>query len=299
MTDPQQRTPQPPAEDGAFTERTPRIVAAAKLHRAAARRKAGRFLAEGENAVTSAVRYGNVLELFVTEQASQRFAPLLAEAQGRTRARVSPITDRAGDRLSETVHHTGLFALCADQLVELGQEQALLPRPTGSTLAVAVETSEPGNAGTLIRVADAFGAQGVLCAGECVDPQGGKAVRASAGSLFHLPVTRPRPVPDVLEWLRAQGYTVLATAMDAERSLIELGEEAAQWRRSGCSAPAPVLAGPVAWLFGNEAHGLGQWAHEADIRVRIPMAGRAESLNLATAASVCLYESARAHARLG
>ena len=261
-----------------FTERTPRIVNAAKLHRAATRRKTGRFLAEGENAVTAALARGEVLDLYVTESAWGRF-PFLQDVTG---AHVHLITERAADHLSETVTHTGLFALCANQMVDDGTLIASAAK-NGPLIAVPVETNEPGNAGTIIRVADAFGAGGVLFAGNTVDPQGGKAVRASAGSLFNLPVARNTSVVEVVEKLHEAEFQILATAADGDVTLHEAADPA-----NG------MLAQPTAWLFGNEAHGLGDWLDLADIRVSIPMRGHAESLNLATAASVCLYESSKA-----
>ena len=270
------------SEPEIFTERTPRIVAAAKLHRAAARRKAGRFLAEGENAVTSALEYGSVVEIFVTESASRRFSYLLDAVSS---VPISLISDRAADHLSETVTSTGLFALCNSQLAELSAV-VNSARTNLPLISVPVETAEPGNAGTLIRVSDALGAAGVVFAGQSVDPLGGKAVRASAGSIFHLPVAREAGVADIVDRLHEEGFTIMATAMDGDVSLDEAAE-----------APAgepPILAQPTAWLFGNEAHGLGHWQDLADLRVSIPMRGRAESMNLATAASVCLYESAKA-----
>ncbi|OOL26596.1 RNA methyltransferase, partial [Rhodococcus rhodochrous] len=116
-----------------------------------------------------------------------------------------------------------------------------------------------------------------------VDPHNGKCVRASAGSVFHLPVARERDTGTVLDALAAAGLQVLATAADGEVDLDEADE---------------LLAAPTAWLFGNEAHGLDPAvAARADHRVRIPIRGRAESLNLATAASICLYASARVQHR--
>lgn len=273
------------SEPEIFTERTPRIVAAAKLHRAAARRKAGRFLAEGENAVTSALNHGSVIEIFVTESAAQRFSFLL---DATTSAPINLISDRAADHLSETVTSTGLFALCHSQLSDLATvvDSAKKNLPL---ISVPVETGEPGNAGTLVRVSDALGAAGVVFAGQSVDPQGGKAVRASAGSIFHLPVAREAGVAEVIDRLHEEGFTVMATAMDGDVSL----EQAAVAE----PGEQPILAQPTAWLFGNEAHGLGQWQDLADLRVSIPMRGRAESMNLATAASICLYESAKALAK--
>ncbi|WP_010122115.1 TrmH family RNA methyltransferase [Corynebacterium nuruki] len=272
--------------DEPFTERTPRIVTAAKLHRAAARRKVGRFLAEGSNAVGSALRHGTVVEVYLTEDALDEFGRLLDGLTGESDrgTRVFLITDRAAAHISESVSTTGLFALCADQLVAAdglytGEEV------TTGCLAVPVETAEPGNAGALVRVADATGCDGVLFAGDSVDPQGGKAVRSSAGSLFHLPVARERSVPDVVDALHAHGYLVLATAGDGDISLDEA--------TASVDGGKPLLTQKVAWLFGNEAHGLGDWQDLADLRVSIPMQGKAESFNLVTAAAVCLYETAR------
>lgn len=264
--------------DDPFTERTPRIVNAAKLHRAAARKKAEAFLVEGENAVDAAVATGAAKDLFVTEQAAARYPEIVATA-GHMGVYVHPINERAAKHLSDTVTTTGLFALCEPVLWTVGR--AIQGRPR--LVCVPVETNDPGNAGTLIRVADAMGADAVVFAGETVDPQSSKAARASAGSLFHLPVARNTGVKDVLGQLRKAGLQILATAADGEVDLDEAGD---------------LLEKPTAWLFGNEAHGLGEeLLSAADHRVRIPIRGRAESLNLATAASICLYESAKAQAR--
>lgn len=258
--------------DSAFTERTPRIVNAAKLHRAANRKKAKQFLIEGENAVDAAVSTGAAVDVFVTEKAAERFGDIIT-ACGYTGVYVHPITDRAAKHLSDTATTTGLFALCKPVLWSAGK--ILNGKP--SLVSVPVLTSEPGNAGTLIRTSDAMGADGVIFAGETVDPLSCKVARASAGSLFHVPVARDPNIKDVLGQLRKSGMQIVATAADGEVDLAEAD-----------------LSQPTAWLFGNEAHGLGELLEEADMRVRIPLRGRAESLNLATAASICLYESAKA-----
>lgn len=262
--------------DNAFTERTPRIVNAAKLHRSKERKKAGKFIIEGENAVDAAVSTGAATDIFVTEAAAQRFDYILTAA-GYMDVYVHPITDKAARHLSDTATTTGLFALCKPVLWSAGKILAGKPR----LVSVPVLTSEPGNAGTLIRTSDAMGADGVIFAGgETVDPLGCKVARASAGSLFHVPpVAREQNIKDVLGQLRKSGMQILATAADGGE--VDLAEA--------------DLTQPTAWLFGNEAHGLGELLEEADVRVRIPIrGGRAESLNLATAASICLYESAQA-----
>ena len=260
------------------TERTPRVVSAVKLHRSAGRRKAGLFLVEGINCVEAAVGRGAATDIFVTESAAGRFAALLNTAASAG-VYIHPVTDKAGRQLSETVTPAGLVAVCRPVLT--GLDEALTANPR--LVAVPVETSEPGNAGTVIRVADAVGADSVIFTGDTVDPQNGKSARASAGSLFHLPVVRHHEHTDVIGRLRERGLTVIATAADGELSLDDAD---------------PVLAGPTAWLFGNEAHGLPEDLLEnADHRIHIPIRGRAESLNLATAAAICLYASARAQHR--
>ena len=102
--------------------------------------------------------------------------------------------------------------------------------------------ADPGNAGTVVRTSDAAGADAVVLAGEAVDPHNGKCVRASMGSLFHVPVAAHRDVDEVLDALRARGLTVLATAGDGDTVLDATADD--------------LLAGPTAWLFGSEAHGL-------------------------------------------
>lgn len=258
----------------ALSERNPRVVSAVKLQRAATRRKSGRFLAEGANAVTAALETGRVHELFYSLGAAERETALIAGAAADG-VRTTLVTDRAAEHLGETVTAPGLVAVC--ELVDVRLAEILDRGPR--MLAVPVEIAEPGNAGTLIRVADAVGADGVVLAGETVDPHNGKCVRASAGSLFHVPIARGRDITATLDAISAAGVTILATAANGEVDL---------------DAADDILTGPIAWLFGNEAHGLDPAvAARADHRIRIPIHGRAESLNLAAAAAICLYSSAR------
>ncbi len=148
--------------------------------------------------------------------------------------------------------------------------------------AVLVAVRDPGNAGTVLRTADAAGAGVLVLASDSVDPYNGKAVRASAGSLFHVPLVRGADLGATVQAARAAGLAVLAADASGETDLDDLADRGA-------------LAPPTAWLFGNEAHGLPpETARRADARVRIRIHGRAESLNLAAAAAVCLFASARA-----
>lgn len=244
------------------------MAAAVKLHRHVGRRRAARFLAEGPNLVEAALRRGVVSEVFATEDAVERFGGLLAGAP------VHLVTERAAKALSDTVTPVGLVAVCAMPDAPLADVLAADPR----LVAVAVETSEPGNVGTLIRLADAMGADAVILAGNSVDPYNGKCLRASAGSIFALPVVQESDVRALIDALREAGLTTRATTLDGELTLDDAD-----------------LSGPTAWMFGSEAHGLSaEVAAMADERVVIPMSGGAESLNVAAAAAICLYQSARA-----
>jgi TrmH family RNA methyltransferase len=264
--------------DAPYTERTPRVAAARGLLRRRDRERTGRFLVEGFQAVREAMRYGSVLELFLTESATNRH-PELRPAPG---ARVSMITERAAAGLSETATPQGIVAVCAT----LGQPAA--DALHGARLvAVLAAVADPGNAGTVIRVADAAGATTVLFAGDTVDPHNGKCVRASTGSVFHVSLGVEHDPRRAIAACHQAGLQVLAADAGTGRDLDDVVD-------------AGTLAAPTAWLFGNEAHGLDRELLEAaDQAVAVPLHGRAESLNLAAAAAVCLYASARAHRRGG
>jgi TrmH family RNA methyltransferase len=254
-----------------FTTRTPRVVAARRLQRRKDRDQTGRFLAEGPQAVRSALSAGVVLALFGTEAGLSRYAELAAEAP-----EVSVVDDEALTALTETVQPQGVVAVCEQLDVPLSEALAKKPR----LVAVVAEVRDPGNAGTVLRTADAAGAGAVIFAGDAVDPYNGKCVRASAGSLFHVDVVR-HPLT-VVEDLRRSGLQVLATTGYGSDDLDTMLDDGA-------------LAAPTAWLFGSEAHGLPDaLLASSDRRVRVPIYGGAESLNLAAAAAVCLYASARA-----
>lgn len=223
-----------------------------------------------------AIRCGSVLELFVTERAATRH-PELLETPG---TRISLITERAAAGLSETATPQGIVAVCA----ALGRSVADALRGT-RLAAVLVDVADPGNAGTVVRVADAAGAGAVLFVGNTVDPHNGKCVRASTGSLFHLALGVEPDSQLAVMVCRQAGLQVLAADAGTGRDLDDVID-------------AGILTAPTAWLFGNETHGLDrELLAAADHTIAIPLHGRAESLNLAAAAAVCLYASARAHRR--
>lgn len=183
------------------------------------------------------------------------------------------VDERELGDIADAVTPQGIVARCASVVVGVDA----LP-PVLQLVAVGVDVRDPGNAGSIIRAADAAGADAVIFTGDSVDPLNPKSVRATVGSLFHLPVIVDRDTDAVAARLRARGLQLLATTGGAERSLFDVD-----------------LGVPTAWLLGNEAHGLDSDAIGlADEPVAIPIYGRAESLNLATAAALCLYASAQA-----
>ncbi len=261
--------------DGRLTPRSGRVRRAGRLSSRKQRRLQGLFLAEGPHAVREALLAGAVLEVFGTAAAAARHGdlPALAAEAG---ARWSPAGDDVVAAVADTVTPQGVVAVC--RIPNVGVDEVLTP---GARLVViGAEVRDAGNAGTLLRCADAAGADGaVLAAG--VDPFNPKAVRASAGSLFHLPVATGVHPDAAVTAARAAGLQVLAADGSAPTDLDEA-------ERRG------LLARRTAWLLGNEAQGLSaDLRGRADERVAVPLYGRAESLNLATAAAVCLYASAR------
>ena len=268
-----------PADAALLTQSSGRVKAARRLARRASRAELGLFLAEGPQAVREALTLENcVREVFAVPGAAAQH-PEIHEASAGLPWHL--VDEAALASLAETVHPQGLVAVC--RAVDRPLDDLLDARPR--LLAVCADVRDPGNAGTVIRCADAAGADGVVLTGSSVDPFNGKTVRATAGSLFHLPLAVGGDPRDVVRRLREAGLTVLAADGAGETDLDEAEERG-------------LLDRPTAWLFGNEAWGLpDDLAALADHRVAIPIHGRAESLNLATAAAVCLYSSARAHRR--
>ena len=221
---------------------------------------------------------GCVVEVFATAAATEQYADLAAAAPQWTL-----VEDRALASLSDSVTPAGVVGLCRflDPPGRATGRSTIRTRPR--LVAICADVRDPGNAGTVIRCADAAGADGVVFAGQSVDAYNPKTVRASVGSLFHLPVAiEPDPAAAVRA-AQAAGLQVLAADGAGEVDLDHADE---------------LLAAPTAWLFGNEAWGLpAELAELADHRVRIPIHGRAESLNLSTAAALCLYASARVQRR--
>ena len=257
---------------------SPRLKAARRLNKRAFRQRERAFLAEGPQAVAEAFHCGaQVSDLFVTVPARTRHHDLVA-AIAAAGTPVHVVSGEVMDELAQTVTPQGLLAVCGFVDVPLAE----VARAAPALVALLANVRDPGNAGTVLRTADAAGAHAVVFADASVDPYNGKCVRASAGSLFHLPVVAGTRLEEAVVTLRDAGLRIVAADGRAGRSLDDPEVQAR-------------LAGPTAWMFGNEAWGLPpELVTLADEPVAVPIYGRAESLNLAAAAAVCLYASARA-----
>lgn len=256
---------------------SPRIKAARRLAKRTFRQRERAFLAEGPQAAAAALSSGaQITDVFVTAAGQLRHPDLIAAAAGAGAA-VRVVSGEVMADLAQTVTPQGLLAVCRFIDVPLAEVTAGRPR----LVVLLAHVRDPGNAGTILRTADAAGAQAVVFSGASVDPYNGKCVRASAGSLFHLPVVTGVQLGEATRALRAAGTCILAADSRGARSLDELVDDG-------------TLSGAAAWMFGNEAWGLpAQTRVLADETVSVPIYGRAESLNLASAAAVCLYASAR------
>jgi TrmH family RNA methyltransferase len=256
------------------------VKAVAALAKKDVRAETGLFLLEGPQAVREAIEYRPELlrELYVT--------PTAAARHGLDDAPVDTwfVTEQVLDAMADTVTPQGVVAVCQqfptsvkDVFPDVREEARSDGLP--GLVAILEEVRDPGNAGTIIRAADSAGADAVVLTGRSVDPYNPKVVRSTTGSLFHVPVSVGVTLADAIERARGLGYTILAADVS--------GDDLPDVRADG------MLDGPTVWVFGNEARGLtAEDLALVDRAVKVPIYGRAESMNLATAASVCLYESA-------
>lgn len=257
--------------------RTDRVKAVRALSRRSVRERTRQFVAEGPQAVREAVRFtpDHVRDVYVTAEAAERHTDIVSAAEA-AELWVHEVTPEVLAAMAETEVPQGILAVC--RWVDSDLDVALGALPPDAVVCVLTHVRDPGNAGTVIRGADASGADLVVVSDASVDVYNSKVVRSTAGSLWHLPIVLGVPVPTILDALRARGVRLLA-ADGAGTTLL----------------PEADLSGPHAWVMGNEAWGLPQETRDAcDDVVRVPIHGRAESLNLAMAATLCLYASASA-----
>lgn len=273
--------------------RSERVKMVRSLAGRSARSRAGRFLVEGPQGVREAVRFSPsaIRDIYFTRDSYERYSEIVVEAE-----LAGMFTHVASDEVLVAMSPDAQGVLAVLNLPAAASAEAATAEletllAAGPRLvAVLSNVRDPGNAGAVIRAADAAGADLVVLTSESVDIHSPKVVRSTAGSLFHLPVVTGLPLTDIVGALSRHGLTTLAADGVGTLDLDDLLDVA------GTSAPGvPDLGRPSAWIFGNEAWGLREDERAlADAVVRVPIRGKAESLNLATAATVCLYASSRA-----
>ncbi len=235
------------------------------------RRREGRFLAEGLRILTEALDAGHVPETLVLSDRAEPH-PLIDALERAVQAGGGEVIETSVDileKLSGKSNPQTVLGVFADLPTSLDA----IDRATAPIWLVAQEIRDPGNLGTMLRTGDAVGAGGLILLDDCTDPFSVEAVRASMGALFTQKIARANGA-DFLTWLRAGPGQLVGTSLQTETDY-----------------QAPAYAPPVFILTGNEARGLPDaYAAACDLLVRMPMMGRADSLNAAVAAAVMAYE---------
>jgi RNA methyltransferase, TrmH family len=262
------------AESSALTIRSTKVSNALELVNKRDRELRSEFLVEGAHGVEEVIAANLAKQIFVTKEFALANNVLMSKA-ANARISIFETDPIAIEKLSETLSPQGIVAVAAYVAKDLEKEDL----STANFVVVLSNVREPGNAGSIIRVADAAGADLVIFAGTCVDPHNGKVVRSSAGSIFNVKVRQADDVAETLRALTQTNHNIYIADGNAQMSWSDID-----------------LKNPVAWVLGNEAWGVSNEDAPVGQRVAIPIYGKAESLNVATAAALCLYETAKSRA---
>ncbi|MEN9749510.1 MAG: hypothetical protein RL149_588 [Actinomycetota bacterium] len=251
-----------------------KVRSVAQLAKKDARSETGLFLLEGPQGLKEALdRPKLIVDLYATEEAVERFADIFDRVDA-LKIEVQIVSESVLRVMCDTNTPQGVLAVCRKLDVTL--QDLLDTKP--QLVALLANIRDPGNAGTVLRAADAAGADAVIFSDNSVDLYNPKVVRSTTGSIFHLPIVVDASIVETIELLKANGIQTFA----ANGGGVELP-----------TIDKSVLSKPTAWVMGNEAWGFEAETLEAvDQQVAVPIYGAAESLNLATAASICLYASA-------
>ena len=264
--------------DNPHAERVKKVAALAGR---SARFKHGKILVEGPQAVRELIRHRSsfVEDVYYSASAARLHSELISEATQACRW-VHEVSDEVSEALSRDSQ--GICAVARTEAIE-----SVLPEiQSGDILVVIAQGRDPGNVGTIIRTADAMGARAIISVKGSVDSSSPKVIRSSAGSVFHLPIVSLSSFDEACQRLRDQHCVILGTSgVQGAYSLSELMSQPALEGRGW-------LVQSHAWVFGNEAQGMSDEEMAAcDALVMIPMSGQAESLNVASAAAMCLFAS--------
>ena len=249
----------------------PVVKAAAELKQKKYRTQNGLYLAEGLRTAEEAVAYKAVESLFYVATDDDRTMRLLEDAAMQN-IKLVCVNENVMKKIADTETPQGIIAVCKMRQPKLENLLA-----SGKMLLVLDRVGDPGNIGTMLRTADAAGIGGLVLLKGCADIYAPKTVRSSMGSLFHIPVLSGVSEQEFVSAAKKAGYDLLVTCLDGADNLYKAD-----------------LSGRIAFVMGNEAGGVSETLLEkADKRVYIPMAGRAESLNVAMAAGIVMFESLR------
>ena len=261
--------------------RADRVKKVAALAGRSARSKQGKILVEGPQAVRELVRCRSsfVEDVYYTSAAAQTHPDVIDDAERLCRW-VHEVSDEVAQAISRDSQ--GICAVARAEAIETSLPEI----QSGDTLVVIAQGRDPGNVGTIMRTADAMGARAIISVKGSVDSSSPKVIRSSAGSVFHLPIVPAASFGEACQILRGMNAAILGTSgAQGAYSLTSLMSYAT-WERRGW------LAQTHAWVFGNEAQGMSDEEMAAcDALVMIPMSGQAESLNVASAAAMCLFAS--------
>jgi len=246
----------------------PLIKEAATLRMAKFRRRTGLFMVEGEKMVQEAVENGaGIVHVF----ASESYLMESPEYLNRAGDLVRPVSDRVYRQLSGQTTPNGVSAVCR-------MPENAIDLTTCKRLMILAGVQDPGNVGTIHRICDAAGFDGMVCLSGCADPYGPKTVQASMGAVFRVPVVQPADGENnqaLIHRIQDTGFRMAAGLLDAD------AENALSWSPDG---------GKWALVIGNESRGVADWlAESADVKLYIPIRGGAESLNAAVAAGILAY----------
>ena len=249
----------------------PVVKAAAELKQKKYRTQNGLYLAEGLRTAEEAVAYKAVETLFYVATDDERTMRLLEDAAAQN-IKLVCVSENVMKKIADTETPQGIIAVCKMRQPKLENLLA-----SGKMLLVLDRVGVPGNIGTMLRTADAAGIGGLVLLKGCADIYAPKTVRSSMGSLFHIPVLSGVSEQEFVRAAKKAGYDLLVTCLDGADNLYKAD-----------------LSGRIAFVMGNEAGGVSETLLEkADKRVYIPMAGRAESLNVAMAAGIVMFEALR------
>lgn len=249
----------------------PLVKAAAELKQKKYRQQRGEFLAEGLRTVEEAVAFKAAQQLFYTATEDERTLRLLEQAAA-LQVKLVCVSEAVMKKIADTETPQGIIAVCRMQ--EKPLEQLLA---SGRMLLVLDRVGDPGNIGTMLRTADAAGVGGIILLKGTADIYAPKTVRSSMGSLFHVPILSGVTEQEFIDNAKKAGYQLLVTALGGADNLYQAD-----------------LKGRLAFVMGNEAGGVSATLlQQADKRVFIPMCGKAESLNVAMAAGIIMFEAMR------